>query len=62
MGRIDEPFPSKSRRRDSAELDVYKTKCSDLELTIVQLKLELAESKVSENGVRFHYLPPFCRS
>ena len=48
MGRIDEPFPSKSRRRDSAELDVYKTKCSDLELAIVQLKLELAESKVSE--------------
>jgi len=45
MGRIDEPFPSKRRRRGSAELDVYKTKCSDQELTIVQLKLELAESK-----------------
>ena len=53
MGRIDEPFPSKSRRRDSAELDVYKTKCSDLELAIVQLKLELAEAKVSELACAF---------
>ena len=40
------PFPSKSRRRGSAEADLYKAKCSDLERAIVQLKLELAEAKV----------------
>ena len=39
-------FPSKSRRRNSAEADVYKARCSDLERKIVQLKLELAEAKV----------------
>lgn len=39
-------FPSKSRRRGSAEADVYKARCSDLERNIIQLKLELAEAKV----------------
>ena len=40
-------FPSKSRRRGSAEADEYKARCSDLERNIIQLKLELAEAKVS---------------
>ena len=57
MGRIErgrgrnapssQSFPSKSRRRGSAEADEYKARCSDLERNIIQLKLELAEAKVS---------------
>ena len=57
MGRIERgrgrnapsspSFPSKSRRRGSAEADEYKARCSDLERNIIQLKLELAEAKVS---------------
>ena len=45
-------FPSKSRRRNSAEADVYKARCSDLERKIVQLKLELAEAKVRVCSLR----------
>ena len=45
-------FPSKSRRRGSAEADAYKARCSDLERNIIQLKLELAEAKVSVCAVR----------